>query len=275
MKIYKLTELKTLAKSGGYKMASLEDSQGKRMLPFNRLNVRLDTQFSNIDQKLRNELTPDGVYYVVLATSIAAAKNPDRYPVSKGKLTPDQVQNAQNTPIVIHTPVSKSEEMLSMGAALEYIQENANLKAQNAILQARVSELELQLEEFEGMEEGDKEQPGWEKFLQEQGPVFLGLADKFLEQRERKISLEEKKFAQQPKVPEGYKKMTKSTGSQMKVGSREHLDLIEKLYNEDKEEEMNTELDKLEAANVDLYNKVITALGLVDEEEEEEEEEQQ
>lgn len=271
MKIYKINELKGLAKKAGYKMAALEDSSGKRLLPFNRINVTLDKQFGTIDDKLKSELVADGIYYVVMSNSIAGCKQPDRFAVNKGKVTEEQMQKAENTPIVIH---SRAEETLSLSESIDMIRENANLKAENEVLKKTISELEAELEEAELNEGAEEKQPAWATFLMEQAPVLTGLANEYFAQNKRKLDLEERKI--EMGVTGGSSKgrrIKERIKGRVEIvpGSQQHLDLIEKYFNEDNDEKLNIQLDKLEAANPDLYAKVCERLGIEIEEETEEE----
>jgi hypothetical protein len=270
MKIYKINELKGLAKKAGYKMAALEDSSGKRLLAFNRINVTLDKQFGTIDEKLKSELVQNGIYYVVMANSIAGCKQPDRFAVNKGRVSEEQMQKAENTPVIIH---SGSTETLSLSESIDLIRENANYKAENEILKKTVADLERELEEADLGEGQEDKPPAWASFLMEQAPVLTGLANEYFAQNKRKLDLEERKIELGHTTNAPKKKAIKGRVV-IKPGSQEHLNLIEKYFNEDNDEKLNAQLDKLEAANPDLYAKVCEKLGIEIEEEEGEEEQQ-
>ena len=107
MKTYKITDLKRLAAEQGYKLAALENSQGVRILPFNQIKKSITLQLDKIPIRLKSELQDDGVYWVLMAHSINTAKNPDRYPIVKGKVNPEDLKEAEKKtmPLTAAAPI--------------------------------------------------------------------------------------------------------------------------------------------------------------------------
>jgi hypothetical protein len=271
MKIYKINELKPIAISNGYKLAALEDANGKRLVPFNKPNVKLEVQFKAFEKKLASELQPNGLYYILLATQLNASKYADKFAVAKGKVNPEEINEQansnRNNQTILHV---KAEEVLSYDQAFKYIQEIAELKNEVAILKLENQNLQTQLDEVEldeDEEKGNNNPNNIISYLKDTAPLLIGLADKYFEQQDKRLLLEEKKLNLQNIAKRNLKPV-------IKIGSQEHLDLIEKLFNENKDDLMNIELDKLEAFDTTIYNNVVQALGLDSEEEEEEEPQQ-
>jgi len=92
-------------------------------------------------------------------------------------------------------------------------------------------------------------------FLKEQSPVFISLADRYFNLEEKKIDLAAKKLDLTSL------QKTKTQPKTITPGSREHLILIETYFNNGNEAALNKELEKLEAADKELFNKVTERLN--------------
>lgn len=275
MKLYKIPELKRLAKEQGYKMAALEGPDGNRILNFNQIKNKIDLQLDLIPTRLKAEINPDGVYYVLMAHNIHASKTPHRYPISKGKVNAEELAEVERK-IIPLTPVEvipQTPQVLTWAQALAYQEQIANLKAQvnklefeNNELHKQVTELEAELEETDTLQEG--QQPNNTiTFLKEALPSLTPILDRYFDTENRKLDLEALKLQGKTKsAPAAPKKGTERR--EIIPGSQEHLNLIEYYYNKEMDQEMNRELDKLEKANPETYLQVIEKLGLQEEGEE-------
>lgn len=266
MKTYNIAELKKIAKEQGYKRAALEGADSTRHLSFNAMTVKVDKQLDNIFTRLKSDVLPEGVYNVLMAHSIAKSNTPDRFVITKGKVSPEVVQAAAAQPQIIIKEVEKATSVLTWEKALEMqntisklTAENETLKFQNNELQKQIEELEAEADESEGggLSEGAQ---GLASILKEQAPVLTALAERYFDLEEKKINL---RAQQKPSTPPQGGKRFKRADSQMEIGSKQHLDYIEKLFNEDSEL-LDSELDKLEAYNYQLYKEVMDKLGLTE-----------
>lgn len=266
-KIYKFPELKALAKEQGYKLACLEDKNQTRIQSNNPLTLKVDKQLDILESRLKNEIYPDGIYYVCLAQSITKTRNPDRYPIVKGKYkaTNDELSE-NNKPTIIHQ-ITPSVDVLSYESALAMQGEIAELKAEkaqllyeNEILGQKITDLEAELKESEGLQENSAPS-NTQKFLSELFPSVLPIAEKYFETENRKIALEEKKlqnrFTQVKNDP-----AKKTERKIIEPGSDEHLLLIEQLFNTDQDEKLNIQLDRLQAVDKAKHDEVCERLGI-------------
>lgn len=274
MKTYKINDLKKIANEQGYKMAALENSEGQRILPFNQIKVPVAKHLDLIPTRLKSELNPDGIYYVLMAHNIQASKQPHRYPITKGKVSAEELSLEEKnkmplTPVQVISPV---HEVLTYDKALEYQQKISDLQTrvnqlefESNELHKQVEELEAELEENEGLQEEQSQPNNIVTFLKEAIPSITPLLDRHFDLQERKLNLEELKVNGSGKSSSGgVKKGTERR--EVIPGSQEHLNVIEYYFEKEMDSEMNRELDKLERANPEMYLQVVQKLGLEEEE---------
>ncbi len=264
MKTYTIKQLKTLATQQGYKLAALENSKGERVQPFNKINIALNKQLDTITNRLTSDLFEDGLYYVLLSQSISKSKNADRYPIVKGKLSPDDLKE-HTTPVnIIHT--TPAQEVLTYEAALNYQQQISDLKNEINLLKLERTSLQEQLQE--ALDENELSEPTapsenmMQTFLKEALPSVTPILDRYFDLEEKKLNLAQLKAG---KKPDGY-----IDRSQIRVkkkipivtGTQQHLELIEMYYKQNNDDKLGVELDKLEAHDFELYKKVCEKLGI-------------
>lgn len=281
MKTYTINQLKSIAKDQGYKLAALEDQQGRRILSFNQLKTSIDKHLTLIPTRLKSEINPDGVYFVLMAQNISkAGKDPDKFPILKGKVSPDDLVEAEKRSLPLTLAVSEPA-VLTYAQAIEYNRviasnesEIKQLKWELEQAKLTIAELEAELdEEDEGLSEGGPVNP-IAKFLSDTMPTIIPMIEKHFELQEKRINLDEMKL----KGGGGNKSSVKKGDriKQIVPGTQPHMDLIWQLYNSDKEgdeEKLNTELDKLERTNPEVYRNVLKRLGMEEDIEQEEVEE--
>lgn len=269
-------------------MAALENSQGEKICPFNQVKKgsTIDKQFGVISTRLANELRPDGVYYVLMARSINEANRPDRYPITKGKVSPEVLAAEQDGKVTVvkaeEFRYPEHREALSFETAIAMNKEIAELKAKVSTLETENRDLRVQLAELEeDQEESLSEQKTQEHplaFLKEAATSLIPAIDRYFDLEEKKLAIQEKKLKTPDPGANGFRrvkfvKKESATKEPPIPGSNEHLDLIEKLWlSEDPgaEDAYNDEMDRLQAANPQLYAKVLEKLESLAEEEEEE-----
>lgn len=263
IKTYSFTDLRSIAKDQKYKLACLENSEGIRKKPFNNVKKSILVQLSEIQNRLKNDIFSDGIYYVCMASNINASRDPDRYAVKKGKANIEVVPKITLTPALNESP-KEIENVLSYESALKYQQEISDLKFEIEKLKMLNLDLSKQLDEQESLEEEEESGKGilsGMSFLKEQLPALIPYLDKHFELQEKKLDLEKLKITKTNSKPINPQRI------QIKIGSQEHLNLIENLYTSNNEERLNKELDKLQAFDSELYKNVCKQLQLEEEEE--------
>lgn len=280
MKTYKLPEIRRIAKEQGYRFAALENAQGNRLVAYNTPTGKIDRKFDEIQKRLGSEVLPDGVYYVCLCTVHSRQSQADKLPVIKGNAKTTMNEHG----MVIHqptaTPVKEIPEVLTYQGALQLQAQISKLESEatfatfiNSQLQEKIDELEEELDEikaklqtYENPDGSPKKSPLAEAgdmlstTLKDIVPQALPLFDRYFDIQEKRIAAGIDRHV--------YKDPKKKAPIQ--VASKEHLDLIDKLYNENREEELNRQLDILEKKYPVIYKKVIVHLGITDSEESEE-----
>ena len=77
MKIYTTNEVKNLFVENKYKLVCLMDQNGGKILPFNKIGSDPAERLAEIETKLNNEITPDGIY--IICCKHAQQSQPDNY----------------------------------------------------------------------------------------------------------------------------------------------------------------------------------------------------
>lgn len=272
MKTYTIPKLKALAREQGYKMIALENAQGERVVSFNQINKSTDKQFDVIVTRLKSELQPDGVYFILMAHNISKARNPDRYPITKGKVEPEVLAEAEKkslplTPVIIE----KAENVLSWESAVEMNKTIAEQAARIKQLEFENDQLQAQLDEEPDALEEDNSGGGLVGAFKDMIPSLTPMLDRYFTLQEKKLDLDLLKLQNGTA-----KQATKGTERKPIVpGTQGHLDLIEFYFKKSEtdetggfEKKLNAELDKLEQADPELYQVTLKALGMDEEEEE-------
>ncbi len=272
MKIYTIPEIKKQAAKQHYKMAALEDSSSKRLQPFNKPTTSITTQLNNIEERLNNDLFEDGFYYILMAQSINGAKNPDRYKIQKGTVKID----ANHTPHVQHIITTPAQEVLTYEAALGYQQTISDLRNEIAVLKLENNNLREQIDELEQeseLSEGTPTESNIKVFLNEAMPSITPILDRYFDLEEKKLNIKSKQLDNRYSVRNSNNnKNIVRKKIPIKVGSQQHLELIDLYYKKNMDDKLSDELDKLEDFDFNLYKTVCEKLGIeIDEEEEEEE----
>lgn len=268
IKEYTVKELQEFAKS--YKQVSVQDMSGKRICAWNA-NKPIETHLKECIKRVQNDITPEGYYYFCFSQAPRFNKdNFTKYLFRKG--TPPQHSNPLNDN---SNQMQNKNDLLSVSSALQYITQIAELKVNNQVLEMEVKRLKdenavmsAELEEFE-REEGVSEGKGSDvvEYLKETAPSLMALADRFFIHQDKKLELENRKLDNGVKTEGAEKKTTlKRTIKIFETGSPEHLSYIKLLYNQEKEDEMNKELNKLELLNPEEYQKICTELNLFEDE---------
>jgi len=252
MKIYNFTDLKRIAKEQDYKGAALENLQGEKIYPFNYPKTKdVFKQLIDIEKRLKTEVLPDGYYNVLMALRILDQKNPDKYTICKGSQKAAEIE-----PAPIQILQEKAPEVLTWKEALNLHAELAKLREENKSLLIENTTLKSEIEN--SLDDGtETEAVNLASLLKEHAPVLLTIADRFFNIEEKKLNLKEKEL--------DLKQLIKAPAKQIQIlpGTREHLILIQTYFNNKNQLELDKELEKLEAADTELFNKVINELNNV------------
>jgi len=267
IKEYNLGQINELAKN--YKFVQVEDLNGKKITTWNSTGVPIVNHLKECIKRLKMDIVPNGYYYFSFTIAKHLCKdNADKYLYLKGKApaeNPLQDNNQMQT---------NKNDLLSVTSALNYITQIAELKTENnrltmelknskdenALLTAEVEEYEREADE-KGLSTGGEK--GTMEFLKDQAPTLMALADRFFEQKDKALALEARKLDLGIGIPQK-KRVVKKLEYQ--PGSEEHLKYLRLLFAEDKEEILNSELDKLEISHPDLYLELCTEFNLIEDE---------
>lgn len=262
MKTYSIAELKKISVEQGYKICSLENSQGEKIQPFNvPTKATLTKHLDVITNRLKTDLYPDGLYYIVLNNYVANSKGAKKFPIVKGTYTDTELkEQTVHIPKIIPT---QSHEVLTWDSALKLHQELTDLKSQVKQLEYENNLLQQQLEEIEDIEplnEGIGSN-SIISFLKETIPSFMPIVEKHFELEEKKLNLEHLK------LNNNNVNLNKSN-TRIKIipGTQNHLNLIEHYFNTDQDNLLNIELDKLQNVNPELYKNVCVKLDITENE---------
>lgn len=265
LKEYSIKDLKDFCKS--YKCFSIQDINGKRITGWNTPKVDIEKHFKECLDRFNSKFVPDGYYYFCFSTAHRYNKdNYDKYLHLKGT-APNEgpVFNNHNK------GMESKNDLISVTSALGYITQIAELKTEvnrlsmevkrltdeNAVLEAELEEAER-----EGLSEGKAD--GIKEYLKETSPGLMALADRFFANQDKKLDLEFKKL--ELGINPAQKKTVKRTIKVFETGSDEHLNFIRLLHKNEKSDELDKELDKLEAQNPEAYQKICTELNLFEDE---------
>lgn len=259
-----------------YRLIKIEDVNGREIVNYNNPSTDIKKHFAHALKRFNSDLIPDDYYYFCLSLTARKAKDPDKFLVKKGNPTQDQPAKH------IQTPTSKND-LITVSAALDYITQIANLKndvtrleLENKQLKEECAELSADLEELEA-EKGEglseNKTSGTVEYLKETSPALMALADRFFEMQDKKISLENRKLdlgynptPQQKSAGKEQVKRPKPTVKTFETGSEQHLQYIRLLYNNDKTDQLNKELDKLEQQAPEQYEAICNELNLFEDE---------
>lgn len=268
MQTYTLKEIKAIAKEQGYSFACLFNNEGDKIVNFNNTKQNILDKLIEIEKKLNSKIISDGVYFVGLANKLGKGQHIDKLAVLKGS---NLAQGNQQGTVIIQQ-AQPAESILSYAAALDYQKQissleydNKFLKQQNDLLQKKINELESELKEVETLSESSENKGGLTDLIKDSGGILKGLAeaalpalDRYFDIQQKRIELEEKKLM----LTAPKKQQAPAAPKQIEIGSKEHLQLIEKAYNDENEEELNKHLDALEQHLPDLYLQVMEKLNL-------------
>ena len=205
MNIYTLKDLDKIAKEQGYKFASLVDSRGDILVPFNHNTEALIKRFTEIKKRLNAPALADGYYIVKFKNKQAKKASTDNYMVAKGNpadlLVPDEGQFLSAPEGAKETP-----DVLSYSQAIENNREIVELQAEVNRLGAELDRANETIEELEQeaeqVELSEENKPGSmeasaKTYISSLADMLQPVANTYFELEDRKLKLQEAKFVQQ------------------------------------------------------------------------------
>lgn len=258
-----------------YKFLKIEDLNGKVICSWNQPAKKINEHFKECIKRMNSAIIAEGFYNVYCCNSLKNQKNADTFIIQKGEPAQEQAANLSEH-LKMNLPGSKND-LISVSQALAYITEIANLKVtvqtqeleikrlkdEITVLEAELSELDREDLNAEGLKEGA---PASDlvSYLKESAPALMGLADRFFTHQDKKLELERLKLEKQNK-PKLIKKVVIKKPN-IETGSAEHLQLIRSLADSGTDEQLNDELDKLEAYSPELCKQLCEELNLTSDE---------
>lgn len=268
VKVHTQKEIEDIAKN--YKLCTIEDMNGKKVTTWNSIKKPIKDHLRDCFKRLELNIYPNGYYNICFAQAVRFQKDHnDKYIYCKGKAPsePPQQHFSNNS----NNAMNKND-LLSVQSALGYITQIAELTTEKNRLEMELRNakeeivvLEAELAEYERDDEGlsDKKQSDTMQFLKDQAPQIMGVFDRYFELQDKKLSIEDKKLTL-GKTPN--KDPVKRTIKKFEIGSDEHLNYIRLLFKQEKEDQMNKELDKLELQTPDKYEIICNELNLFENE---------
>jgi hypothetical protein len=192
MKAITLNEFKKIHAQQKYKYLCLEDLNGETVVPFNSPKVPALTRLKEIETRMQAQ--PGNVFILKSKTTASPKAKADVYYIAKDPGLAESEAHAieiQAIELPSRAPVDPSVNVRSFEYVLELEKKVNRLELENVSLRKDIDDLEDQLSQAESLaDNAPTESPifGWLKGTLEQS---MPLVDKLLEQRDRKIKLEE------------------------------------------------------------------------------------
>jgi hypothetical protein len=279
----RLKQLDTIIQSRQYPFFCLLDEHRKIIVPAKRLR-RTDVNeyfkhWAFIKMKLANELEPGK--YILECFYDTARKNSSDYPIEKS------AHISILDPVILQDPTPKKKPFnMDEKEYIEIIKENERLKAEKSLLmvevkmlQEKIENLEEELNEMEGL--ADEASTGIKGGMEAITPL-IPMFEKFMEQRDRQLNLEElrlKKVA--PKTKKKIYRIAQNQQAQpLQQQQQENqqqqeeqnindqpseyeilIDRLDMLLDNDPDL-ANQELDIIQLNNPNLYNQLVIDLDL-------------
>lgn len=274
-------KIKKMVEAGTYKMVRLckvdPDGSMKPIIAYNKVTSKKLECLDRLEFiKSRISSLPVGLYQVQCKVSPTNHALVDVYDL---EIKDKQVIhiNANGS----HQVIDKTSEQEDMGHQIDF-HDHIKLIEDNAELRAQVNQLTVERDMWKQMYQDAPTQPALsegpvekEKTIAEIGiqalsenvsVILPALAEQFFGLKNRQLDLEEKKLmSNQNQRPVKRLPLRKAQERDLDAEAEQMADALDQIQDD---EEFNQQLDELEQADPDLYNKVGDLLGLFEEGEE-------
>ena len=189
----------------GYKSFTLLDSDGNKIIPYNKPEVTPLAKSKEILTRFKT--LPEGNYQLIAQYSFSRTTKPDLFYLTKGN-APVTMSEPMPMPMKPTKKEKEVENVMSIETALSNIKENAVLTAENAVLKEKVKQLEIRVSELESelesepeMSEGEQQPDKVGHWLNTIMPVLSPLADQYFQTKNRQLDIEQQKLVQKYQAP--------------------------------------------------------------------------
>lgn len=269
--------LKREVKEGGYKHIALESDTGERICNYNPAKTKIDTKWDEMQRRLKYQ--PDGRYKLLCNMALGGKNKPDVFIFTKGKVDDlSEREPAQKEKEIVYVQSnekgSRTEKLLSMEQALENIKEVEKLRGENAILKAEIERLKIEISELES-EPLDETQPnkGIGDFLNDTVPTVVPILERFLDQRDKQLSLQERKLGMsrpQKKVIRRHVRQNQNdqlTHMNLDINNADHLNALYDELDQMSDPDFDAAFQMIEADRPELADLIAEEFQMDEEEE--------
>lgn len=197
-KLITIEEFENVYNDLDFRHLALYDSGANALTSFNAPGEnRRARKFNEIKKYLLNPNTPDGVYIIKTKDKIKGSNQATiDYHIVKGNPGGSPEAPATIQPIVYNQPQQNNSADLTIDQVIELKSKVARLEIENENLRAKIEELEDELED-----QSLDEAPGstTTDFISSLAENLTPLLDKFLNQRDKKLQIEEARLTYQIK----------------------------------------------------------------------------
>ena len=240
----------------GYKSFTLLDSDGNKIIPYNKPEV---TPLAKAKEILtRFKTLPDGNYQLIAQYSFSRTTKPDLFYLTKGN-APVTMSEPMPMPMKPTKKEKEVENVMSIETALSNIKENAVLTAENAVLKEKVKQLEIRVAELESelesepeMSEGEQQPDKVGHWINTIMPVLSPLADQYFQTKNRQLDIEQQKLVQKYQAPTARPKIVRYPKNENELGMYPNIN---------NESEVNSYFDYLETLSDEQFQRVMEQMS--------------
>jgi predicted transcriptional regulator len=187
-----ITEIIKELNNQDFKHVGLFTETSNSIIPYNNSKVPVKDRIAEIKKRLESRSLPDGTYIIMAKNSLGTKVQPSMFYILKGHIEPTKIEQI---PVSVKKPDSEVS-VISYERALELQTELAELRMKNEALERERDEL---LEELQYIDDNHLDDPGdlmsnSQKFLADLLPTVSPFIDKFFEQRDRQLGIEERRL---------------------------------------------------------------------------------
>lgn len=255
--LYTIKQVTEIFKEAKPKFVSLKTPSGTFDIRKNQPKTgEVDKRFKAIVDRLNQKSMQPGIYIVAMQNSNMDNTTVSEFPVQVGKESNNKVQMAES--ITIPQPSVWTMEK-AMAVHMDLVETKLQLsyeKQTNAMLTKEIEELESELKKYESLSENGKDNSPFKDAVETIRPLL----NIFLEQNDRKLSLQEKQLGLNNNNKPG---TTRPDGGihPTSPGYKEYFEAVM----EGDEDDFNYECDYLEKNFPELWKKTAEYYNIEDE----------
>lgn len=202
MKTYNEKEIENEILNQGYKYIALFDSNDRVLIPYNNTQIKPEVRLKEVLTRLKSKTLTDGFYKIMAKNSVQKNIVPDVYLYAKGNAETLK-DNFKPEVIYMDRPGQNigMDSVISYTKALELNTLIARLELENTQLKREIDDLQAENDELRSNETENlaDEKPTMlesaKSFLSETLTSAAPLIDKWFEQKDRSLAIQEKKLS--------------------------------------------------------------------------------